>query len=52
MNALAHYALLLATRPDTSSEGIATLRSHAKELYASLEQVDGDRKERYRDMGK
>jgi lipocalin len=50
MNALAHYALLLARSPTTQADESAKLRAEAKELYSRLETVDSDRAQRYRDM--
>ncbi|GFZ50587.1 hypothetical protein JCM24511_08345 [Saitozyma sp. JCM 24511] len=50
MNALAHYALLLARSPTTQADELAKLRTEAKALYSRLETVDSDRAQRYRDM--
>lgn len=51
MNALAHYALLLAKRDVIADDERSRLIGEAKVLYGRLEEVDVDRKERYRDMG-
>ncbi|WWC88407.1 uncharacterized protein L201_003318 [Kwoniella dendrophila CBS 6074] len=52
MNALAHYTLLSAKYSITSEGDQQKLKEEAKGYYQRLEQVDLDRKERYRDMGK
>lgn len=51
MNALAHYLLLKAKLDGVSAEEAEKSRTKAKELYRRLEDVDEDRKQRYRDMG-
>ncbi|WWC71039.1 uncharacterized protein I206_104992 [Kwoniella pini CBS 10737] len=51
INALAHYTLLLAKNSSTTSDDEEKLKSEAKNLYRRLEDVDPDRKNRYKDMG-
>nr|XP_019000169.1 geranylgeranyl transferase type-2 subunit alpha [Kwoniella mangroviensis CBS 8507]OCF63630.1 geranylgeranyl transferase type-2 subunit alpha [Kwoniella mangroviensis CBS 8507] len=51
INALAHYTLLLSKDPSTTQEDQLMLKEEARSLYKKLEEVDIDRKERYRDMG-
>ena len=49
MNALANY-LLLQSRTHADKFKSTRLREEAKQLFGRLEEVDQDRKERYRDM--
>ena len=51
MNSLAEYTILLSRRRRTTEEKRAALRGEAKAFLARLEEVDGDRRERYRDLG-
>ncbi|WRT68040.1 uncharacterized protein IL334_005015 [Kwoniella shivajii] len=51
INALAHYTLLLAKQPTATEDNSKKLREEARTLYKRLEDVDEDRKQRYRDMG-
>lgn len=50
MNALAHYLLLLARHSETAEDDSEMSKEQARNLYHRLEAIDGDRKERYRDM--
>jgi geranylgeranyl transferase type-2 subunit alpha len=49
MNALANY-LLLQSRSSGDNFKSTRLREEAKSLFGRLEEVDPDRKERYKDM--
>lgn len=48
MNALANYLLLQSRSGDRFKS--TRLREEAKSLFGRLEEVDPDRKERYKDM--
>lgn len=50
MNALAGYLLLQAKLPSTDKFKATRQREEARSLFGRLEQVDSDRKERYKDM--
>lgn len=52
MTALAHYLLLSARLPSTSASDAAQHRATAKTILERLEEIDEDRKERYRELGK
>lgn len=49
MNALANY-LLLQSRSSSDKFKSTRLREEAKSLFGRLEEIDCDRKERYKDM--
>ena len=51
MNALAHHTLQLSRIPTTQKDEAMKLRDEARGMYVRLEEVDTDRKERYRDQG-
>jgi hypothetical protein len=50
MNALANYLSLQAKLPSTDSFKATRQREEAKSLFGRLEEVDPDRRERYKDM--
>jgi geranylgeranyl transferase type-2 subunit alpha len=50
MNALANYLLLQASLPSTDKFKATRQREEAKSLFGRLEEVDPDRKQRYKDM--
>lgn len=50
MNALAHYLLLLDKVGKLEVAEAEESRRRAKDLYSRLEEIDEDRKQRYRDM--
>jgi len=51
MSALAQYALQLSRMSSTSANESVRLRDEARGLFGRLEEVDADRRERYRDFG-
>jgi hypothetical protein len=52
MDALARYLLMQSQRKGIDTIQAKTIQEEAQSLLVQLEQVDSDRKERYRDLGK
>ncbi|OCF39689.1 geranylgeranyl transferase type-2 subunit alpha [Kwoniella heveanensis CBS 569] len=51
INALAHYILLLARINSSGADKSSVMKDEARRLYRRLEDVDPDRRERYKEMG-